>query len=544
MSGLTEQADFVEHEPCPACGSSDALARYSDGHGFCFSCETYFPGDGDAEAPEEPTVPEGFIAHKPADLKSRGIRASTCRMAGYGIATVNGETVQVADYRDAQGALVAQKVKAPGKRFSVVGQGSKLRCWQLHRFKPGGRRISIFEGETDCLKWLDMFPKYAAVALPAGAAGGAKAVARDIDFFESFEEVRICMDRDEAGAKAADEIAQLFSPGKCRVVVVPEGANDVCDACSQGLQEELVQAWWEAKPYRPDGIVAGDELLEAILEDKGAESLVAYPWQGLNDKLHGIRAGELVTVCAGTGVGKSQFCRSLTVHMLQNGLRVGYIALEEGLARTGLSLLGLIMCKPLHIDRSNVSDEELREVFNRELKDRLFVYDHWGSMSSENLLARCRYLRIAEQVDVLVIDHVSILASGWNSSDGDERRLIDNVMTALRSQVCEATGVGMILVSHLRRVDGRSAERGGDIELSHLRGSQAISQLSDACLALSRDTLGEDKNLTQVTVLKNRFSGELGTAAHLRWDPETGRHTEVDPRFDEAPLEASQEVPF
>ena len=80
--------------------------------------------------------------------------------------------------------------------------------------------------------------------------------------------------------------------------------------------------------------------------------------------------------------------------------------------------------------------------------------------------------------------------------------------------------------------------------MSHLRGSQAISQLSDACLALSRDTLGDDKNLTQVTVLKNRFSGELGNAAHLRWDPETGRHTEVDPRFDEAPLEASQEVPF
>jgi twinkle protein len=542
VSDLIEQADFVAHEPCPACGSSDALARYSDGHGFCFSCEKYFPGEGELEVPEEPQVPEGFIQHRPADLKSRGIRSGTCRMAGYGVATVNGETVQVADYRDAQGALVAQKVKAPGKRFSVVGQGSKLSCWQLHRFKPGGRRISIFEGETDCLKWLDMFPKYPAVALPSGAAGGAKAVARDIDFFESFEEVRICMDRDEAGAKAAEEIAQLFAPGKCRIVMVPEGSNDVCDACSQGLQEELVQAWWEAKPYRPDGIVTGDELLTAILEDKGAESLAQYPWEGLNEKLHGIRAGELVTVCAGTGVGKSQFCRSLAVHLLQQGLRVGYIALEEGLARTGLSLLGLLMGKPLHLDRSNVSDEEIREVFERELKDRLFVYNHFGSMSSENLLARCRYLRVAEKVDVLFVDHLSILVSGWGQGEGDERRLIDNVMTALRSQVCEATGVGMVLVSHLRRVDGRAAERGGEIELSHLRGSQAISQLSDACLALSRDTLGEDNNLTQVTVLKNRFSGELGSATHLRWDPETGRHTEVDPRFE--PVEEQDAVPF
>ena len=543
MSDLIDgEVGFLCHEHCSACGSSDAIARYDDGHGFCFSCEQYFPGDGQGAVVEleAARVPAGFVDHQPMDLRSRGVRAATCRMAGYGVATLHGEQVQVADYRDAKGTLVAQKVKAPGKRFSVVGNGSHLSCWQMHRYKPGGKRITIFEGETDCLKWLDMFPKYPAVSLPSGASGGRKAVARDIDFFESFSEVLVCMDRDEAGAKAAEEIAQLFSPGKCRIVLVPEGANDVCDACAKGLQEELVQAWWEARTYRPDGIVTGDELLEAILEDKGAESLAPYPWQGLNEKLHGIRAGELVTVCAGTGVGKSQFCRSLAVHLLRQGLRVGYIALEEGLARTGLSLLGLIMEQPLHIDRSGVSEEQIRDAFNRELKDRLFVYNHFGSMSSENLLARCRYLRVAEKVDVLFVDHLSILVSGWG--DGDERRLIDNVMTALRSQVCEATGVGMILVSHLRRVDGKSAERGGEIELSHLRGSQAISQLSDACLALSRYTIGEDSDTTTVRVLKNRFSGELGVATHLHWDSRTGKHTKVEPAF--ASNQDPDEVPF
>jgi len=540
LLGVEEQSGFVAHEPCSACGSSDALARYDDGHGFCFSCEKYFPGENEAPVDQAP-LPEGFLQHHPAPLKGRGIKASTCRMAGYGVAQVNGATVQVADYRDEKGELVAQKIKTADKRFSIVGNGSQLSCWQLHRYKPGGKRIVIFEGETDCLKWLDIFPRYPAVSLPSGAAGGAKAVARDIAFFETFEEVLVCMDRDSAGAKATEEIAALFSPGRCRIMLVPEGAKDVCDACSKGLQEELVQAFWEAKPYRPDGIVAGDDLLEAILEDKGAESLAAYPWAGMNEMLHGIRAGELVTVCAGTGVGKSQFCRSLAIHLLKQGLRVGYIALEEGLARTGLSLLGLLMEQPLHLDRSGVTDEEIREVFDRELRDRLFVYNHFGSMSSENLLARCRYLRVAEQVDVLFIDHLSILVSGWG--DGDERRMIDNVMTALRSQVCEATGVGMILVSHLRRVDGKSAERGGDVELSHLRGSQAISQLSDACVALSRDTMGEDSNLTTVRVLKNRFSGQLGVATHLRWDPYSGKHTEVEPDFIPT-TEADVEVPF
>nr|DAL31744.1 MAG TPA_asm: DNA directed DNA polymerase [Caudoviricetes sp.] len=30
---------FISHLPCPNCGSHDALAVYSDGHGYCFSYE-------------------------------------------------------------------------------------------------------------------------------------------------------------------------------------------------------------------------------------------------------------------------------------------------------------------------------------------------------------------------------------------------------------------------------------------------------------------------------------------------------------------------
>ena len=32
-----EKNEFIGHEPCPDCGSSDGLARYKDGHGWCFA---------------------------------------------------------------------------------------------------------------------------------------------------------------------------------------------------------------------------------------------------------------------------------------------------------------------------------------------------------------------------------------------------------------------------------------------------------------------------------------------------------------------------
>ena len=114
--------------------------------------------------------------------------------------------------------------------------------------------------------------------------------------------------------------------------------------------------------------------------------------------------------------------------------------------------------------------------------------------------------------------------------DGDERRAIDNIMTRLRS-IVEETGAGLILVSHLRRVDGnRGHENGVSVSLSHLRGSQSIAQLCDCVIALERDQQSEDPleaNTTNMRVLKSRYTGDVGMASHLLYDRETGRLSET-----------------
>ncbi len=46
---------FIQHQPCDACGSSDASALYSDNSTWCFSCSTYTSGDGEVvDAPAKP----------------------------------------------------------------------------------------------------------------------------------------------------------------------------------------------------------------------------------------------------------------------------------------------------------------------------------------------------------------------------------------------------------------------------------------------------------------------------------------------------------
>ena len=99
-------------------------------------------------------------------------------------------------------------------------------------------------------------------------------------------------------------------------------------------------------------------------------------------------------------------------------------------------------------------------------------------------------------------------------------------MTHLRTLV-EETGIGMILVSHLKRPEGNKGhEEGQTTSLSQLRGSHAIAQLSDIVIGLERNQQGEESNTTTVRVLKNRFSGDTGLAGELFYNRETGRLTE------------------
>jgi len=117
------------------------------------------------------------------------------------------------------------------------------------------------------------------------------------------------------------------------------------------------------------------------------------------------------------------------------------------------------------------------------------------------------------------------------TSEGDERRAIDNIMTRLRSLV-EETGAGIILVSHLRRVSGdRGHENGVVVSLSHLRGSNSIAQLSDCVIALERNQQAEDdleSRTTKLRILKSRYTGDVGLATSLIYNTKTGRLTEED----------------
>ena len=511
------------HQPCDKCGSSDGAAVNDDGSTYCFVCQNY---SGQGGRVSEPT-PREFLTGEPKAIPRRNLTADTCRKWGYWVGQVGGEAVQIANYKTRDGKPVAQKIRYANKSFSV--RGELVGLYGQHLWKEKGRRVVVTEGEIDALSVSQaMDNRYPVVSVPNGASAAKKHVAQAIDWLESFDKVIFCFDMDEVGRKGASECAALLTPGKAHIAELP--LKDPSDMITAYKSKELVSCLYEAVEYRPDGIINGKDLWDQVSNTESHKA-VPYPYYGLNQSTHGLRLGELVTVCAGSGIGKSLFCREICHHLLGLGETVGYIALEESVRRTALGIMGIHLNKPLHLEDDTVDVEALRPAFEETVGNgKFYTYDHFGSMDSDNLLSKIRYLIKGFDCKWIFLDHLSIVISGI--AGDDERRLIDNTMTKLRSLV-EETGCGMILVSHLKRVDS-GHEEGGRVSLHHLRGSQAIAQLSDMVIGLERNQQADKiSNETRVRVLKNRFSGETGHCLTLHYDHDTGRYTEDSNVFED-----------
>ena len=452
-------------------------------------------------------------------LKKRNISEKTCEK----LKIYADNDVLRFYYHDSEGRVVGAKTRTANKIFSYEGDSPGTFFGQ-HLWKGYGKRITITEGELDAASCLEIAPTWDVVSLPSGAAAAKKSIQKNLQWLQGYDEIVLFFDADEPGIQAAQEAANILPPGKVRIARLAE-YKDASEALQAGDREALTRAYWDAKAYRPDGIVEGKSLLDVITTPNPPNDH-DYPFQGLQHKLHGIRYGELVTITAGSGIGKSSFCRELATSLLQTGERVGYVALEESNQRSSLGLMSSAVGKPLHLGEH--SREELTEAFDATMANwELYLFDGFGSYDPDVVYNRIEYLASGLDCKIVFLDHLSILLSGL---DGDERRMIDQTMTRLRSLV-ERTGITLFLVSHLRRSGGdKNHEEGARVTLGQLRGSAAIAQLSDSVIGLERDQQSDkDGSATTVRVLKNRYSGETGVACTLKYDLDTCKFHETEP---------------
>lgn len=547
---------------CKLCPSSDAVTLYENPENKsrfykCYSCGKAYRVKGtkvdtlteaiNKDNEQQDSLTENLDGEYFKE-KYRALTPQTLKFYRV-FKELNSDNV-VFPYGDYEGNILAYKCKTPQKLFNIKHKVTKgfqqSGLFGAGLFPSGGKIVTVTEGEEDAMSVYQMQgSKYATYSLKNG--GNSVLTQEDKKHLDSFETIVFCGDSDAPGLKAAEKFSSLFGKNKVKIVKLTKfkDANDYLQKIDEWakaghakeatqLSETFLSEWWKAQPYTPEGLVQGKATLDMFLNEKEAESH-PYPWQGLQNLLHGIRTSELVVITAGSGSGKSAVMRELAYHIFKTvpDTRIGCMFLEESVKRTVKDLVGLELSMNLRLPENVLSQDQKAAAWSNMFdNERWIFWDHFGSNDIETVCNQVRFVANNFGAKYIFLDHVSIIVS--DGSHGDERKALDAIMTRLRTLVQELD-IALFLVSHLRRSnDSTPHEEGGVTSLSQLRGSAGIGQLADVVIGLERNGQADnpiERNLTTLRILKNRYTGETGVASYLLWDKNTGRLKEVENKY-------------
>lgn len=523
----------LRKEGCERCGSSDAKSIYDDGHTHCYSCgTTVLVSDSSykqtvTEETSKTFTPLTTVFH---DFKKRGISRDAVKR--FGVDVIMDPTSKIEArypvYRG--GEHVGNKVRREGKEFYYEGDPKGLDLFGQQAFPAGGKYLTLVEGQDDALAAFEMNGfQYPAVSVHSSSTA-LDDCKRNYEYLNSFDNIVIAFDRDEAkinpktgekhypGQEAATKVAQLFKPGKARILTYRE-FKDANEYLENGRNKQFIKEWWGAQPYMPDGLKLGSEMWDEII-NRPNHFAVSWPFERLNDLTYGIRLSEFVLIHAPTGIGKTSIIKEvehkllMDPELIEKAYGVGFLHLEEPNHDTALGLMSIENSKPYHLPDTERTEDELRKAYDAVINnDRVVIWDHFGSNSVDAVLDKVRHMH-ALGCKYIVVDHLSIIVS---DQSGDERKQLDEISTKLKT-LCMELNIALICIIHQNRQ-------------GLVRGTAGVEQVANIVIRLERDKTALNdwrRNILKTIVEKNRFSGTTGPASYLHYNNKTGRLEELD----------------
>lgn len=471
------------------------------------------------EKKESKPIPVRAVTPSKTPMKSRNISGSVISKYGVQIGSEDDTFEAVFPRYSEDGEHIANQVRYPDKMFKCEGDINAAGLFGQTLYPSGGRSITVTEGYYDTLAAFELTGcRYPNVGVMS-ASTAKKEVVKAFEYLNSFETIVFNFDNDDPGVKAAKECAQLFEPGKVKLMILQEG-KDANDYLMSGKHKEYVNEWHRAPVYMPDGLQLGSDpkLLNDVIEYVEPRS-IPYPWNGLNQKTYGIRTSELVLLTADTGVGKTSVMKEIEYALLTHpelvaeGVGVGFLHLEEPKRDLALGLMSVHKNKPYHFPDVERTKEELVEAYREVLdNDRVVIWDHFGSNDIDVVLAKIRHMA-ALGCKYIMVDHLSIIVS---DQSGDERKQLDEISTKIKTLTMNLD-IAVFCVIHINRQ-------------GQVRGSAGPEQVANIIIRLERDKKELNpwrRNITRLTVEKNRKFGRTGPAAWLFYNEITGRLEEL-----------------
>lgn len=495
------------NQPCPCGSSSDGYAIRKDGSGFCFSCDKNYGGQ---VSDENQDVEYDIVGH-------RSIARKTFEFFNVQTKFINGEPDSVRfPYGPDASKVRNLKVK---RDMKCLGPFSEAPMFGQELFPPGSKEsITLFEGEFDAMAGYEMLKgRSACVSIKSGSNSALKDCRKFWDYINSFNKIYLCFDNDVHGDEAAKSLQGLFDFQKVYHVKMKfKDANEYLEKNDSG---GFWETWHGAKRFTPDNIISSFKEIEKALDETREDQLGGYPFSGLNEKLYGLHAGEVVVIKAPEGVGKTEFFRAVEHHLLRTTeLPIGIIHLEEDNGTTIKALAGYELGTPAVLPDCGLSKEDILDGYRRAVRDdegRIHIHSSFDTENEEAFLGNIRFLVSAASCRFIFLDHISWLATGME--DEDERRKLDRISQKLKLLAKELRFC-LIMISHVND-EGKT------------RGSRNITKVANTVISLDRDILG-DSPFVNFLIEKARLGGRTGRAGSGYFDRESGKLLDKPPHME------------
>lgn len=475
----------------------------------------------------------------------RGIREEINKFFGvrFQYDETTGEPIKEFVPTTKNGELVGYKTRVFPKDFSQpVGQvGKDCDLVGQFRFTNFNHTLLIVGGEIkqraayqmlvddQKSRGKDSFDPVAVVAPTVGESGAAKQIALHYEWLCQFKKIIVCMDSDEAGQKANEEICKVLPKGKAYVMQMR--LKDADEYIKAGRERDFLQDFWRAKLYTSASIVDSDQIYEEIKQRANVDKLPFPPmWKKVNQVLAGgVNYGYICNILAGSGSGKSSAINQCVSYwMTELDLNVGVVSLEAESGEYGENLLShylgrkiaLISDKQERLEfvGSSQAEDAARKLFKREDgTSRLFLLDDRGDYSK--LQEQIEELIISCGCKIIVIDVVSDVFSGRPIE------YVDDWM-GWEKKIVKQHNCIIFNISHVRKSGSgeKSASQGAFLTEEQIIGSGTQYRSAGVNIALQRDKNAEDpivRNTTFVHVLKSRSTGWTGLACEVYYDSQT-----------------------
>lgn len=529
---------------------------YADGGSFCFACT-------------KPGKKYKFISGAVQELTSRCLKEDSCRKyqleVGYytGSMTIDGTKTKVENHPVriynyfANGAKIAQKLKDKDKNMTIIGQTKGLGLYGEWLFNPSDKvPIVITEGEDDAVAVCEAFGLvFPVVSIPYGVSSAKSVILRRLQWLMGWKHIVLWFDNDEYGQRAIEDVANLFDPGKVKVVHCPDykDANDILKDKSIDYDvrcSRIKNAIWNAKVIGGESIVTISDIIDEIMEQPQFGD--PYPWEPMTDITYGFQLGEMHIVVAATGIGKTEFIFKMILPFLDK-YNIGVFSFEQKAANTARRIVGNELGLKLHIPGGEWPAEKIR---NTAMKydNKIFFHARPGFCELDDLIRAIRYQAKAFDCKIFIIDNLKAL----RLHDKERAEHFMNVIQALKLDL----GISIYILSHvvkdkiarqayvstspknpeayadmgvedlegLINKDGLEWESGRMPAIENIDGHNVVSALSDYVWALARNTTSKDeheKKILRVKPLKTRLdSSKTGKIFKLRYDTD-GSYTVV-----------------